>query len=106
MTKIWILVIGLILMLLIGMISNLDRSKRHAEFSVEIDKMCRDQTREDHIPGEVCGNIALAADAAYSTAASGEQENLLLLYSSLLILGFWIHSIEKRLVKSQSKPDA
>ena len=104
--KIWILLIGLFLMLSIGMVRNLDRMKRHSEFSIEIHKMCLDQTGEDHIPGEVCGNIALAADAAYSTAASAEQENLLLLFLVLSILGAWIYSVEKSLVKLQNKTDA
>lgn len=99
--KKWAPLIWIMLLLLVEMVGHQYLISSYSQSSVEQHKLCLDQLNSV----EICGYVNSVAGSAYSTAMSGEQTSFFILFNGLLILGFWIFSLEKRLDKLQDKTD-
>ena len=101
----WIIWIGVLFLLLIGVLASLFQTRLYYSQSTERLKMCLDHSSENGATTNPCFQISLAADAAYSTATYANQLNLFLTYLGLMLLVGRIMSLEKRLDKQSEGSD-
>ncbi len=101
----WMIWIGVVFLLLIGVFASMFQTRLYFSQSLERQKMCLDNARENEAKTNPCFEITIAADAAYSTATHANQLNLLLTYLGLMLLVGRIMSLEKRLNKPSEDSD-
>jgi hypothetical protein len=103
--KSWVPLVSLIVFMGIGTLSQFNRMSNYYEYSVKTHKMCYDDTQNNPASSELCSHITSAADAAYSATASSEQTSFFVLMSSLIVMGSWIYSLQKKLERLEGKSD-
>ena len=101
----WIVWIGVVLLLLIGILASMFQSRLYYSQSIENLYLCLAHAGENGAATDSCFQISLAANSAYSTATSANQLNLVLTYFGLMLLVGRIISIEKRIANQSEDPD-